>query len=96
MCTGTSDRRMAELGACRRFLPDMFILKLAILTCAFYIGITVLLLLGGLVVVHWKGMIAYNYNFRAWAILFGLMWFVSFIGAWRIVIQQGLNAFKSD
>jgi hypothetical protein len=86
---------MAELGACRRFLPDMFILKLAILTCAFYIGITVLLLLGGLVVVHWKGMIAYNYHFRAWAILFELMWFVSFIVAWRIVIQQSLNAFKS-
>jgi len=41
-------------------------------------------------------MIAYNYNFRAWAILFGLMWFVSFIGAWRIVIQQALNAFKSQ
>jgi len=29
MGTGTSDRRMAELGACRRFLPDMFILKLS-------------------------------------------------------------------
>ena len=33
----------------------MFILKLAILTCAFYIGITVLLLLGGLVACIGKG-----------------------------------------
>jgi hypothetical protein len=77
---------MPELGACRRLLPDMFILKLAIFTCAVYMGITVLLLLGGLVVVYWKGMLGYNYDFRFWAILFGLMWFVSFIVAWRIVI----------
>jgi hypothetical protein len=86
---------MAELGVCWRFLPDMFILKLAILTCAVYIGITVLLLLGGLVVVYWKGMIGYTYNFRAWAILFGLMWFISFTIAWRIVIQQALRVLKS-
>ena len=73
----------------------MFTLKLATLTCAIYIGITLLLLLAGLMVVHLKGSIAYNFNFRAWAIVFGLMWFVSFIFAWRIVIQQTLNAFKS-
>jgi hypothetical protein len=73
----------------------MFILKLAVATCAIYIGITLLLLLGVLVVVHWKGMIGFSYNFRAWAILFGLMWFVSFIIAWRIVIQQTLKVFKS-
>jgi hypothetical protein len=54
LATGTTDRRMAELGTCRRFLPDMLILKLAILTCAVYIGITVLLLFGGLVVVHFE------------------------------------------
>jgi hypothetical protein len=47
-------------------------------------------------VVHWKGAIAYNFNFRAWAIVFGMMWFISFIIAWRIVIQQTLKAFKSD
>jgi hypothetical protein len=47
----------------------MFILKLAIVTCAIYMGITLLLLLGELVVVHWKGMLGYSYNFRAWAIL---------------------------
>jgi len=73
----------------------MFILKLTIATCVIYIGLTLLLLLAGLVVVHWKGMIGYNYNFRAFAILFGLMWFVSFIIAWRIVIQQVPKAFKS-
>ena len=73
----------------------MFILKLAIVTCAIYIGFTTLLLLGGLVVVFWKGMIGYSYNFRGWAILFGLTWFVSFIIAWRIVIQQTLKTLKS-
>jgi hypothetical protein len=73
----------------------MFIIKLAIATCAIYIGITLVLVLAGLVVVHWKGIIAYNFNFRAWAIVFGLIWLVSFIIAWRIVIQQTLKAFKS-
>jgi hypothetical protein len=88
---------MAELSACGRFLPDMFILELAIATCAIYIGITLLLLLVGLVVVHHTDLlVGYNYNFRAWAILFGLMWFVSFVIAWRIVIQETLKAFKSD
>ena len=73
----------------------MFILKLAIVTCAIYMGITLLLLVGGLVIAPWKGVVGYTYNFRAWAILFGLMWFVSFIISWRLVIWQTLNAFKS-
>jgi len=73
----------------------MFILKLAIVTCAIYLGITLLLFLGVLVVLYWKGMVGYSYNFRPWAILFGLMWFVSFIIAWRVVIQQTPHAFKS-
>ena len=73
----------------------MLILKLAIVTCAVYLGITVLLLLGGLVVVYWKGIVGYTYNFRAWAVLFGIIWFVSFVISWRVVIQQTLHAFKS-
>jgi hypothetical protein len=72
----------------------MFILKLAIVTCAIYMGITLLLLVGGLVIGPWKFVVGYNYNLRTWAILFGLMWLVSFIIAWRIVIHQTLNAFK--
>src|SRR2546423_11328607 len=62
--TGAPDLRMAELSTCGRFLPDMFILKLAIATCTIYMGITLLLLLGGCVVVYWKGMIGYTYNFH--------------------------------
>jgi hypothetical protein len=73
----------------------MFILKLAIVTCAIYMGITLLLLVGGLVIAPWKGVVGYNYNFRAWALLFGLTWVVSFIISWRLVIWQTLNAFKS-
>jgi hypothetical protein len=73
----------------------MFILKLATVTCAIYMGITLLLLLAEIMVAHWKGAIGYDLNFRAWAIVFGLMWFISFSIAWRIVIQQTLKLFKS-
>ena len=73
----------------------MFILKLALATCAIYIGITLLILLAGIVVVHWGGIVGYTYSFRAWAVLFGLMWFASFTLAWRIVIQHTLKLFNS-
>jgi hypothetical protein len=73
----------------------MFILKLAMITCAIYMGFALLFLVSGLVFGPWKSVIGYNTHFRAWAILFGLMWFVSFIIAWRIAIYQTLNAFKA-
>lgn len=74
----------------------MFILKLAIATCVVYIGITLLILLAGIVAVHWKGMIGYTHNFRAWAVLFGLIWFASFTLAWRIVVQHTLKTPTPD
>ena len=38
----------------------MFILKLAIVICAIYMAITLLLLVGGLVIAPWKGVVGYN------------------------------------
>jgi len=37
----------------------VFILKLAIVTCAFYMGITLLLFAGLMVLVHSKGIVGY-------------------------------------
>ena len=77
---------MAQLGAdgwC-----DMFILKLAIVTCAIYMGITLLLFFCVLALVHLKGGVFYGLNWRAFGLLFGLIWLASFTVAWRIVISR--------
>jgi hypothetical protein len=66
----------------------MFILKLTLVTCAFYMGITLLLLVGLLAIIHLKGMVGYTLNWRSFGVLFGLIWLVSFSAAWRIVYHQ--------
>ncbi len=66
----------------------MFILKLTIVTCAFYMGITLLLLVGLFAIVHLKGMVGYSLNWRSFGVLFGMIWLVSFSAAWRIVYHQ--------
>ena len=66
----------------------MFILKLTIVTCAFYMGITLLLLVGLFAIVHLKGMVGYTLNWRSFGVLFGMIWLVSFSAAWRIVYHQ--------
>ncbi len=66
----------------------MFILKLTLVTCTFYMGITLLLLVGLLAIVHLKGMVGYTLNWRSFGVLFDLIWLVSFSAAWRIVYHQ--------
>jgi len=66
----------------------MFILKLAIVTCTIYMGISLLLFFGVLVLVHLKGSVGYNLNWLAFGLLFGLIWLASFTVAWRIVISR--------
>jgi hypothetical protein len=67
---------------------DMFILKLAIVTCAIYMGITLLLFFGVLALVHLKGGVFYGLNWRTFGPLFGLIWLASFTVAWRFVISR--------
>jgi hypothetical protein len=65
----------------------MFLIaKTALLTCAFYLGIAIVLeaLLVG--VTHWKGGVIYSINFKAWALVFGVIWLASFALAWRVAI----------
>jgi hypothetical protein len=66
----------------------VFILKLAIVTCVFYMGITLLLCAGLMMLVHSKGIVGYALNWRPLGTLFGLIWLVSFSAAWRIVYHQ--------
>ena len=65
----------------------MFLIaKAALVTCAFYVGISILLeaLLLGLT--FWKGGIVYSLNFKAWALIFCVIWLASFTLAWRVTI----------
>ena len=66
----------------------MFILRLGIVTCAFYLGITLLLVLAMAAVAHLKGDVWYLFNWRSIGFLFGLVWLFSFAAAWRIVFNQ--------
>ena len=66
----------------------MFILKLALVTCAIYMGITLLLCFCELALVHLKGSVFYALNWRAFGLLFGSIWLASFTVAWRIVISR--------
>jgi hypothetical protein len=66
----------------------MFILRLSIVTCAFYLGITLLLVLGMAMLVHLRGSVWYLFNWRSVGLLFGLIWLLSFGAAWHIVFNQ--------
>jgi hypothetical protein len=67
---------------------DMFILKLAIVTCAVYMGISILLFFGVIALAHLKGSIGYDLSWRTFGLLFALIWLASFRVAWRIVISS--------
>jgi hypothetical protein len=69
------------------------ITKLALVTCAFYVGISVLLEVVLLALTLWKGGVFYSINFKAWALIFGLLWLVSFALAWRIMMVPFLASF---
>jgi len=72
----------------------MFLIaRTALITGAFYVGISVLLeaLLLGLT--FWKGGIGYSLNFKAWVFIFGVIWLVSFALAWHVTIAPLLAKF---
>ena len=77
-----------NIGKNREAENEMFILKLAALTCAVYMGITLLLFAGLLATAHLKGSIGYMLNWLSMGFLFGLIWLLSFSVAWRIVYFQ--------
>ena len=66
----------------------MLVMKLALVTCAVYMGITVVLFACEIALVHLKGQVFYTLDWRAFGLLFGLIWLVSFTAAWRIVISH--------
>lgn len=63
----------------------MLLLKLAILTCVFYLGITIALEGVVLLVARLKGGLAYWGTPGGWAAFFAAIWLISYISAWLIV-----------
>jgi hypothetical protein len=64
----------------------MLYTKLALVTCAFYIGFSILLDMTGLVVATWKGGFVILFSKVGWVVFFACIWLVSFLLSYRIVL----------
>ena len=65
------------------------ILKLAILTCAFYLA-TALIMEGTIVVIAYlRGSFGFDATRGGWFLVFAIVWFISFSLAWHIT-SKGL------
>jgi hypothetical protein len=62
----------------------MFFLRFALVTCAIYLAIAVVLELATFAVAYWKGGLFIGYSIRIYAPLFAVVWLLSFSAAWSI------------
>jgi len=77
----------------------MLVLKLGLLTCAFYVGLTALLEAGLWALVYSKGGFSVFVHREHWfwtvglrlGVIFGILWVISFSAAWWIT-YQGLKS----
>lgn len=68
----------------------MLMLKFAVVTCAFYLGIVLLMEAGVLVVARFDmvGVVAPRWGWIAlFGVVFGVVWLISFLLAYRIVVS---------
>ena len=63
-----------------------FYTKLALVTCAFYLGISILIDAAMFGMALWNGGVGLFLTRTGWLMLFGVAWLVSFLLSWRIVI----------
>jgi hypothetical protein len=64
---------------------QMIIIKFAALTCAIYLAIAVILEVVFFVLSITRGGLMVGGGIRGWAVLFGLVWLVSFTSAFYII-----------
>ena len=64
----------------------MLYTKLALVTCAFYLGISILLDAAVFGIALWKGSFDVSATKTGWLVFFGLSWLMSFLLSWRIVV----------
>jgi hypothetical protein len=60
--------------------------KLALVTCAFYLGIAILIDGAIFGMALWKGGVGVFASKTGWIVFFGAVWLISFLISWRIVI----------
>jgi hypothetical protein len=64
----------------------MLFTKVALVTCAFYLGLNVVLEVGFFGLARWKGGVAgIHFTRGGQYIFFGILWLISYSLAWRIV-----------
>jgi hypothetical protein len=62
------------------------ILKLAAVTCAFYLAAAVLMQAAAIALAHLRGEFLVYGTRLSCTVVFGIVWLVSFLLAWRVVI----------
>ena len=60
--------------------------KLALVTCAFYLGVAILIDGAIFCMALWKGGFVVLAPKAGWVLFFGAVWLTSFLVSWRIVI----------
>jgi len=73
----------------------MFLLKLAVATCLFYMTMSIALSAGLFLLAYAKGSFGYLLKFWPIAFLFGLIWFGSFAAAWHLIYNETAARFPS-
>ncbi len=63
----------------------MLLVKLAVLSCAFYLGVALLAELAFFLLALWKHDFAYSFTWWGWAICSGTVWLLSTSLAFRMV-----------
>ena len=62
----------------------MFIMKLAVLSCAFYLGIALLVELAFFLITLWKDSFSVFFTWWGWALWSGVVWLISTSLAFRL------------
>jgi hypothetical protein len=63
----------------------MLYTKLALVTCGFYLAISILLDAAVFGMALWKGSFGVSATKSGWLVFFGTAWLISFLLSWRIV-----------
>ena len=64
----------------------MLYTKLALVTCAFYLGISILLDAAVFGIALWKDSFMVAATKTGWLLFFAFAWLVSFLLSWRVVV----------
>ena len=86
---------VGEILARKRGWAMFLIAKTALVTCAFYLGISILLEAVLLGLTFLKGGMMYSLSFKLWALVFGPIWLGSFALSWRFTTVPYVAKFPS-